>query len=61
MTIEIDRALLRQAMKAEGTKTIRETVERALELLIGLKRQEGIRRFRGKVQWEGSLGEMRGG
>jgi hypothetical protein len=56
-----ERILRRQAMKVEGTKTIRETVERALELVIGLKRQEGIRRFRGKVQWEGNLDEMRGG
>jgi len=60
MTIEIDRALLREAMKAAGTKTFRETVERALQTLNKLNRQEGIRRFRGKVQWEGNLDEMRG-
>jgi len=61
MTIEIDRSLLREAMTVEGTKTIRETVEHALRLLVRLNRREGIRRFRGKVQWKGNLDEMRGG
>ena len=61
MTIEIDRSLLREAMTVAGTKTTRETVEHALKLLVRLNRQEGIRRLRGKVQWEGNLDEMRGG
>jgi hypothetical protein len=27
--------------------------------LVRLKRQEGIRRFRGKIKWEGDLEEWR--
>jgi hypothetical protein len=28
-------------------------------MLIKLKKQEGIKAFRGRLQWEGSLEEMR--
>jgi len=41
------------------TKTKRETVEEGLNLLVRLRKQEGIRRFRGKLHWEGNLDEMR--
>ena len=46
-------------MRAAGTKTKRETVERGLKLMVALKRQEQIRRFRGKLKWEGDLDSMR--
>ena len=46
-------------MRASGTKTKRETVEHGLKLLVALKRQERIRRFRGKLRWEGDLDELR--
>ena len=57
--IVIDDRLMRAAMRASGTKTKREPVERGLKLLVALKRQERIRRFRGKLRWEGHLDEMR--
>jgi hypothetical protein len=34
-------------------------VEEALRLLIQLKKQEKIRKFRGKLNWEGDLEKMR--
>jgi Arc/MetJ family transcription regulator len=57
--IEIDEDLMEEAMRRAGTKTKRETVERALRLLVQLQRQAGIRKLRGKVQWDGNLDEMR--
>jgi Arc/MetJ family transcription regulator len=57
--IEIDDRLMKQAMRASGATTKREAVERALELMVALKRQERIRSLRGKVRWEGSLRAMR--
>jgi hypothetical protein len=36
-------------------------VEAGLRMLVRLKRQEGIRRLRGKVKWEGDLDELRQG
>lgn len=59
--IEIDDKLMDQAMKAAGTSTKRETVERALELLIRIDGQKSTRRLRGKLHWEGDLDAMRRG
>jgi Arc/MetJ family transcription regulator len=57
--IEIDDALMAQAMKAAGTKTKRETVEQALRLLTRTHDQAHIRKLRGKLRWEGNLDAMR--
>ena len=57
--IEIDDHLMDQAMKASGLATKRETVEAGLRLLVQLKRQQGIRSYRGKLHWEGNLERMR--
>jgi Arc/MetJ family transcription regulator len=57
--IEIDDRLMQEAMRRAKTKTKRATVEQGLRMLIRMKRQEGIRRFRGKVQWDGKLEESR--
>ena len=40
-------------MKATGLSTKRAVVEEGLRLLIKVKGQEGIRRLRGTVAWEG--------
>jgi len=58
-TIEIDDTLMREAMRSAGTKTKRATVEHGLRVLIRMARQEGIPRFRGKVQWDGKPDESR--
>ena len=57
--IDIDDDLLNAAMRLSGLKTKRETVEAALKLLVQLKRQQRIRRYRGKLRWEGDLEQMR--
>ena len=57
--IVIDDNLIGDAIKLTGVKTKREAVELGLKTLISLKKQEGIRKFRGKLKWEGDLGEMR--
>jgi len=53
--IEIDDALMDEAMRATGRKTKRETVEVALRLVTRLKRQSEARDLFGKIQWEGDL------
>ena len=57
--IVIDDDLMADALKVTGSKTKREAVELGLKALIKLKKQENIRRFRGKLHWEGDLDEMR--
>ena len=59
--IVIDNSLMQQAMKATGLLTKKAVVEEGLRLLIKVKGQEGIRRLRGKIEWEGDLGAMREG
>jgi Arc/MetJ family transcription regulator len=53
--IDIDDELMRQAMRLGGIDTKKATVEAALRLFIQTRSQVGMRRFRGKVKWEGSL------
>jgi Arc/MetJ family transcription regulator len=57
--IDIDDALMEQAMRASGKPTKRAVVEEALALLIRTRRQVRIRRWRGKVAWEGDLNVSR--
>ena len=59
--IVIDNSLMRQAMKATGLSTKKAVVEEGLRMLIKVKGQAGIRRLRGKVEWEGDLNAMREG
>ena len=57
--IVIDDQLMAEALELTGLKTKREAVEQGLRALIRLSRQERIRRYRGKLRWEGDLDEMR--
>lgn len=57
--IVIDDKLMRDTLRATGLKTKREAVEEGLRTLLRLKRQEEIRRFRGKLEWKGDLSAMR--
>lgn len=57
--IVIDNGLMQRAMKATGLSTKKAVVEEGLRLLIKVKAQEGIRRLRGKIEWEGNLSTMR--
>jgi Arc/MetJ family transcription regulator len=57
--IDIDDELMRQAMRLGGIDTKKATVEAALRLFIQTRSQTGMRRFRGKVKWEGNLEQSR--
>lgn len=57
--IEIDDKLLADAIEATGAKTKREAVELGLAALVTLKKQERIRQYRGKLNWDGDLEQMR--
>ncbi len=57
--IEINDELMKETLKITGLKTKREVVDEALRTLLRLKKQEGLRKLRGKVQWEGDLEAMR--
>jgi Arc/MetJ family transcription regulator len=57
--IVIDDKLMKDALRATGLKTKREAVELGLRTLLRLRQQEQIRRFRGKLRWEGDLDAMR--
>lgn len=57
--IDIDNKLMNEAIKVSGLKTKKATVELGLKTLVRLKKQENIRRFRGKLEWTGNLDEMR--
>jgi Arc/MetJ family transcription regulator len=57
--IIIDDALMEKAISVSGFNTKKETVEEALKLLIHVKKQSSIRKFRGKLNWEGDLDKMR--
>ena len=58
-TIVIDDALMADALRATGLTTKREVVELGLRTLARLHRQEGIRRFRGQLAWDGDLEALR--
>ena len=57
--IVIDDKLMKETLRVTGLKTKREAVEMGLRTLLRLRRQEHIRRFRGKLNWQGDLDAMR--
>lgn len=57
--IVVDDDLMAEALKLSNLKTKKSVVETALKLLVQVKRQEAIRKLRGKLNWEGNLSEMR--
>jgi len=59
--IVIDDQLMAEALKATGLSTKKEAVEEGLKLLVRRNKQRDIRKLRGKLKWDGSLDEMRGG
>lgn len=58
--IVIDDQLMADALKVTGVATKREAVELGLKTLIRLKKQEEIKKLRGRLKWEGDLSDMRG-
>ncbi|MDZ7725683.1 MAG: type II toxin-antitoxin system VapB family antitoxin [candidate division KSB1 bacterium] len=57
--IIIDDDLMHKALKLSDHKTKKATVEEGLKLLIAVKSQSTIRKYRGKLKWEGDLDSMR--
>jgi Arc/MetJ family transcription regulator len=57
--IEIDDKLMKDTLRVTGLKTKREAVELGLRTVLRLRQQEQIRRFRGKLNWQGDLNAMR--
>lgn len=57
--IEIDDKLMKDTLRVTGLKTKREAVELGLRTVLRLRQQEQIRRFRGKLNWQGDLNVMR--
>ncbi len=57
--IVLNDQLIEQALKLGGYKTKKEAVEEALKLLVRLKKQESLRKYKGKLKWTGDLDELR--
>lgn len=53
--IEIDDKLMKKAMKLSGAPTKKAVVEEALQTFVRLKSQGEIRKWFGKVRWDGDL------
>jgi Arc/MetJ family transcription regulator len=59
--IEIDDVLMREAQKASGHATKKQTVEEALRLMIRLRRQHEVDAAFGRYRWRGNLARSRTG
>jgi Arc/MetJ family transcription regulator len=57
--IVIDDQLMEEAMEVSGLETKKAAVELGLRTLVQLKRQERLRKLRGKLKWDGDLSERR--
>lgn len=57
--IVIDDELMNETLRVTGLKTKREAVEYGLRTVLLLGRQEEIRRYRGKLGWQGDLDAIR--
>lgn len=55
--IEIDDNLMRDVLNSTGLKTKKEAVELGLKTLVRLKRQESIKQYKGKLQWDAALND----
>jgi len=57
--VVVDDALMESALKVSGLRTKKDAIEEGLKLLVQVKGQKKIKRFRGKLRWSGNLSEMR--
>jgi len=57
--IVIDDKLMAEVLRLTGVKSKREAVELGLKTLVRLKKQSKLRKYRGKLLWEGDLDKMR--
>ena len=57
--IELDDALVNQAIKLSKLKTKREVVQEALKNYVAYMKKKELLNLKGRVTWEGSIKEMR--
>jgi Arc/MetJ family transcription regulator len=57
--IELDDALVNQAIKLSKLKTKREVVQEALKSYVAFMKKKELLNLKGRVTWEGNLREMR--
>jgi Arc/MetJ family transcription regulator len=57
--IVIDDKLMKETLRLTGLRTKREVVELGLRTIVRLRKQEEIRKSRGKLKWQGDLDAMR--
>lgn len=57
--VELDEELVKEAMKFTHKKTKKEIVNYALEELVKRFKRKKLLELEGKVEWTGSLDEMR--
>ena len=58
-TIAIDTDILNKAMLNKGQRTQKQLIEDALTLITAQNSQNEVRKYRGKLRWEGNLDELR--
>jgi Arc/MetJ family transcription regulator len=58
ISIFVDEKLMNDTLRATGLKTKREAVEPGLRTLLRLRQQDEIRRYRGKLKWDGDLEQI---
>jgi Arc/MetJ family transcription regulator len=59
-TIILDDDLIKRAQQLTGIRTKRAVIDAALRILVRLHQgQSAVRDLRGKLRWEGDLGELR--
>jgi hypothetical protein len=49
----------KEALELSGARTKREAGELGLRILVRIKREERIKRYEGRLPWEGDLERMR--
>ena len=57
--IELDDALVQQAIKLSKLRTKKEVVQEALKNYVAWMKKKELLNLRGKITWEGRLKEMR--
>ena len=57
--IVIDQHLMDAALKLSGLKTKKAVIEAALKVFVQLEQQRQIKKWKGKLAWEGDLDKMR--
>jgi Arc/MetJ family transcription regulator len=58
--IELDDALVQQAIRLSGLRTKKEVVREALKNYVAWMKKKELLSLRGRITWEGNLKEMRG-